>query len=101
LANDEFDVIILDNELCNEENVDEYDEVSSNDNKEESNEALVGIGVEGNDSLALHTFAQWWVTNTMSSCFFLLLIYHWRWIWWCGNPTLQTVIQKRLTSIIR
>jgi hypothetical protein len=51
LASDEFDVNILDNEHCNEENIDEYDEASSSDNEEESNEALVGTGGEGNDSL--------------------------------------------------
>jgi hypothetical protein len=51
LANDEVDVNILDNEPCNEENVDEDDEALSNDNEEESNEALVGTSVKGNDSL--------------------------------------------------
>jgi hypothetical protein len=51
LANNEFDVNILDNEPSNEENIDEDDEASSSENKEESNEALVGTSVEGNDSL--------------------------------------------------
>jgi hypothetical protein len=43
-------------------------------------------------------FALRWVGDTMSSCF-LLLIYHWRWIQWRGNPTLEAMIQKRLISI--
>jgi hypothetical protein len=34
-------------------------------------------------------------------CFLLLLICHWKWIRWWGNPTLEAVIQKRLISIIR
>jgi hypothetical protein len=51
LAGDEFDVNMLHSEPCNEENVDEDDEASSNDNKEESNEALVGTSGEGNDSI--------------------------------------------------
>jgi hypothetical protein len=51
LASNEFNVNTLDNEPCNEENVDEDDEASRSDNKEESNEALVGTCGEGNDSL--------------------------------------------------
>jgi hypothetical protein len=37
--------------LSNEENVDKDDEASSTDNKDESNEALIGTSGEGNDSL--------------------------------------------------
>jgi hypothetical protein len=58
LASNEFDVNILDNEPCNEENVDEDDEASSSDNEEESNEALVGTGGEGNDSLVPQNFDE-------------------------------------------
>jgi hypothetical protein len=50
LARDEFYADTLDKEPSNEQNVDENDEPSNTDNEEESNEALVGIGGEGNDS---------------------------------------------------
>jgi hypothetical protein len=55
LANNEFDVNILDNEPCNPHNVDEDDKAPSSDNEEESNEALVGTCVEGNESLLIHS----------------------------------------------
>jgi hypothetical protein len=36
----------------------------------------------------------------MSRCFLFLIIYHWRWIGWRGNPTLEAAIQKGLVIII-
>jgi hypothetical protein len=36
----------------------------------------------------------------MSCCFLFLLICHWRWIGWWGNPTLEAAIQKGLVIII-
>jgi hypothetical protein len=36
----------------------------------------------------------------MSHCFLFLLIYHWRWIGWRGNPTLKAAIWKELVIII-
>jgi hypothetical protein len=36
----------------------------------------------------------------MSCCFLFLLICHWRWIRWWGNPTLEVAIQKGLVIII-
>jgi hypothetical protein len=36
----------------------------------------------------------------MSCCFLFLLICHWRWIGWWGNPTLEVAIQKGLVIII-
>jgi hypothetical protein len=36
----------------------------------------------------------------MSHCFLFLLICHWRWIGWRGNPTLEAAIWKELFIII-
>jgi hypothetical protein len=36
----------------------------------------------------------------MSHCFLLLLICHWRWIGWQGNPTLEAAVWKGLVIII-
>jgi hypothetical protein len=47
------------------------------------------------------TFAQRWVADTSISCLLLLLIYHWRWIWWRGNPMFDAVIWKGLILIIQ
>jgi hypothetical protein len=35
------------------------------------------------------TFIRGWVADTIGTCFILLLIYHWRWIRWERNPTLE------------
>jgi hypothetical protein len=48
----------------------------------------------------ISTFAQRCVANTTCSGFVLLLICHWRWIWWRGNPTLESAVRRRLSSII-
>jgi hypothetical protein len=46
------------------------------------------------------TFTHRWVADMMGSCFILLLIYHWQWIWWQGNPMLNRAQWRRLVSII-
>jgi hypothetical protein len=45
-------------------------------------------------------FAQRRVAHTMSHCLLFLLICHWRWIGWRGNPTLEVAIRKGLVIII-
>jgi hypothetical protein len=47
------------------------------------------------------TFTRRWVVDTMSTCFILLLICHWRWIWWRRNPTVEKAQWRRLIPIIR
>jgi hypothetical protein len=45
-------------------------------------------------------FTQRRVAHTMSRCFIFLLICHWSWIGWRGNPTLKAAIRKGLVIII-
>jgi hypothetical protein len=47
------------------------------------------------------TFACRWVADTTGTCSVLLLIYHWRWIWWWRNSTLERPQRKWLIHIIR
>jgi hypothetical protein len=46
-------------------------------------------------------FTRRWVADTTGTCFILLLIYHWRCIWWQRNPLLERVQWRRLIPIIR
>jgi hypothetical protein len=47
------------------------------------------------------TFIRRWVADTMDTCFALLRISHWRFIWWRRIPTLERVECRRLIPIIR
>jgi hypothetical protein len=46
------------------------------------------------------TFTRMWVADMMGTCFIVLLIYHWRWIWWRRNPMLERAQRRRLIPII-
>jgi hypothetical protein len=54
-----------------------------------------------NQLSTVDTFTRRWVTDTTGTCFILLRICHWRWIWWWRNPTLERVELRRLSPIIQ
>jgi hypothetical protein len=47
------------------------------------------------------TFTCRWVMDMTCTCFALLLIYHWQWIWWKRNPTFERAQRRRRIPIIR
>jgi hypothetical protein len=46
------------------------------------------------------TFTRRWIVDTSGTCFVLLLICHWQWIWWRRNPMLKIVQWRRIITII-